>query len=35
VAVKVLLDGNEVAAPVELTPGRHQLTITGRFNPGP
>ena len=34
VAVKVSLDGNEVAAPIDLTPGRHQLTITGHFKPG-
>lgn len=33
-AIRVLLDGDEVAAPVEVTPGRHQLIITGRFKPG-
>ena len=33
VDVKVLLDGREVSAPFELTPGSHELTITGRFKP--
>ena len=33
VPVTVVLDGNQVATPVELTPGRHQLTLTGRFKP--
>ena len=33
VPVKVVLDGNEVTVPVELTPGRHQLSVSGRFQP--
>ncbi|HEX3151606.1 MAG TPA: hypothetical protein VHR66_26265 [Gemmataceae bacterium] len=33
VPVKVLLDGNEVTVPVELTPGKHQLSVAGRLQP--
>ena len=35
VPVKVTLDGTEVSVPVELTPGRHQLSVSGRFQPKP
>jgi hypothetical protein len=35
VPVKVVLDGNEVSVPAELTPGRHQLSVSGRFQPKP
>jgi hypothetical protein len=33
VPVKILVDGKEVSAPAEITAGKHQLIITGRFKP--